>query len=270
MKKLYFLGLGLILFTAQMQAQSIKNVQASLSGTNVIISYDLLGSDKGQKFDIAIKSSSDNFLNTLKEVTGDVGSNQSDGSGKKITWNARKELGQFKGDISFEITATVTFTPLKFIQPTAASGVKIGKPFKVEWKGGTVDRNLKLELLKNNSQVIDMGNIDNTGNYTWNVPKTMEKGENFQFKLLDPTKPNDAVMSASFNLKKTPMLIYIGAGVAVVGVLAAVLLGGGDPGPEGCSDVCNPSCTNYNPSDASCTTGGTELAPPPPPPGGGN
>lgn len=263
MKKLYLLGLGIILFTAHIQAQSIKNVQASLSGSNVIISYDLVGTDNGQKFDIVLKSSSDNFLSTLKEVTGDVGANQTAGNSKKITWDARKELGQFKGDISFEITATVTFTPLKFVKPTAATGIKIGKPYTIEWNGGTLNRNLKLELLKNNSQVIDMGNIDNSGSYTWNVPKTMEKGENFQFKLLDPTKPNDAIMSASFNLKKTPILIYVGAGAVVAGVAAAVLLGGGDDGG-------GVDCTT-NPSDPSCSTpAGDELATPPPPPGGGN
>ncbi len=258
MKKLYLLGLGIILFITQINAQSIKNVQASSNGSNVIISYDLIGSENGQKFDVILKSSSDNFLSTLKEITGDAGTNQTAGFGKKITWNARKEIGQFKGDISFEITATVTFTPLKFVKPTAATGVKIGKPYTIEWKGGTLNRNLKLELLKNNSQVIDMGNIDNSGSYTWNVPKTMEKGDNFQFKLLDPTKPNDAIMSAKFNLKKTPILIYVGAGAVVAGVAAVVLLGG-DKGVD----------CETNPTDPSCSTN-TELALPPPPPGGGN
>jgi len=262
MNKFYFLSFGLLFISVHLNAQSIKNVQASLSGSNVIISYDLIASDEGQKFEVFIKSSQDGFSNLLKEVTGDVGSNQSAGIGKKVTWNARKELGSFKGDISFEISATVTFTPLKFVQPTTGSGIKIGKAYMVEWKGGTLDRNLKLELLKNNSQVIDMGNIDNTGSYTWNVPKTMEKGENFQFKLLDPTNPNEAVLSAEFNLKKTPMLLYIGAGVVVAGVAAAVLLGGDNGG--GTVD-----CTT-NPTDPSCTTTTTELPAPPPPPGGGN
>lgn len=268
MKKLYFLGLGLILFNASINAQSITNVQASLSGNKVIIAYDLLASDKGQKFNIVIKNSSDNFVSILKEVTGDVGANQSAGIGKRIMWDARKELGMFKGNISFEITATVTFTPLKFVQPSTDASLKIGKPYTVKWIGGTLDRNLKLELLKNNSQVMDMGNIDNTGSYTWNVPKTMQKGEKFQFKLLDPTMPNDAILSAEFKLKKVPILIYAGAGAVAVGVLVAVLAGGG--GSEDCQDVCNPSCANYNPSDASCIVTGGELATPPPPPGGGN
>lgn len=252
MKKLYFLGVGLFLFMAQVSAQSINNVQASISGSTVIITYDLTSSDNGQKFDIEIKSSKDNFASALKEVTGDVGSNQSAGTGKKIIWDARKELGAFKGDISFEITATVTFTPLKFVKPIAGSGVKIGKPYSVQWVGGTEGRNLKLELMKNNTSVMDMGNINNTGSYTWNVPKTMEKGENYKFRLLDPTKPNNAVLSAQFDLKKTSILVYVIPGAVAVGVLTAVLVSGGDGGGGG-----EP-------------TGGEELASPPPPPGGGN
>ena len=266
MKKLYFLGVGLLFFQAYLGAQTIDNVQASLSGTTVIITYNLTSSDNGQKFDVEIKSSKDNFVSALREVTGDVGPNQSAGFGKKIIWDAKKELGKFTGEISFEITATVTFTPLKFVKPTAGSGIKIGKPYSVQWKGGTPDTKLRLELLKNNTSVMDMGNIGNTGSYSWNVPKTMEKGENYQFRLLDPSKPNDALLSAQFNLKKTSILVYAIPAAVLVGVGVAVLVGGGGGGGEDCTDVCNPSCPNYNPSDSSCQTTGGELATPPPPP----
>ena len=252
MKKLYFLGLFFI--SLHINAQSIKNLKASATGSTVTITYDLASPDTGQKFTIELKSSQDGFLRALKEVSGDVGGNQSAGLGKKITWDARKEIGAFQGDISFEITATVTFTPLKFISPTAGAGVKIGKPYTVEWQGGSLDRNLKLELLKNNNQVMDMGNIDNSGSYTWNVPKTMTKGENLQFKLFDPTKPNDAILSAKFKLKKTPLLLYIGAGAVVAGGLAAVLLSGKDNGGGGTTPA-----TPENPIDA----------PPAPPASGG-
>ncbi len=231
MKKLYFLGFGLVLSVAQINAQAIKNVQASISGSNVIISYDLTTLENGQKFNIELKSSKDGFKKPLKEATGDIGINQIAGTGKKITWNARKELGSFKGSISFKIIATVTFAPLKFVQPAAGSGIKIGKTYTIEWQGSTLNRSLKLELLKNNSQIIDMGNIKNTGSYAWSVPKNLEKGPHYQLKLFDPTKPNEAVLSAQFNLKKMPLLIYIGAGVVVVGV-AAVLLGGNKKNPD--------------------------------------
>ncbi len=259
MKKLYFLGF--IFISLQINAQSIKSLKASATGSTVTVTYDLASPDEGQKFTIELKSSEDNFLRALKEVSGDVGENQSAGLGKTITWDARKEIGAFQGDISFEITATVTFNPLKFVSPTTGSGVKIGKPYQIEWKGGSLDRSLKLELLKNKNQVMDLGNVENSGTYTWNVPKTMTKGENFQFKIFDPTKPNDALLSAQFKLKKTPIILYIGAGTAVVGIAAAVLLGGNDNGGNGGGTV---DCAK-TPSDPSCTT---DLADPPTPPGG--
>lgn len=263
MKKLYLLGIGLFISILHLNAQSIKNVQASSSGSKVIILYDLIGLDKDQKFDVVIKSSNDGFSSVLKEVTGDIGADQSVGNEKKIIWDAGKELRVFKGDISFEITATVTFTPLKFVKPATATGVKIGKPYTMKWIGGTLDKNLKLELLKNNSQVIDMGDVKNTGSYTWNVPKTMEKGERFQFKLLDPNKANNAVLSAEFNLKKTSMLLYVGAGVVVAGVLVAVIAGGGGDEPGSGQVDCS-----VTPNDPACQTGTTsEPLPEPPVPG---
>ncbi len=247
MKKLYFLVLFIFLSLLQLNAQSIKNIGAVVSGSSVLISYDLLSSENKQKFNIVLKSSNDSFTAVLKEVTGDVGINQSVGTGKKIIWNAGKELGSFQGDISFEITATVTFSPLKFIKPTIDAAVKIGKPYTIKWEGGTLNRNLKLELLKNNSPIIDIDNIDNVGSYTWNVPKTMEKGDRFQFKLFDPTKPNDAIMSATFKLKKTPILIYVGVGTVVAGIAAIMLLsgkdnGGGDGAVNCATNPSHPSC----------------------------
>lgn len=231
MKKIYFLNIGLLLFATQVNAQSVRNVQAIVSDNDVIISYDLNTPIRGQKFDVIIKSSKDGFSNPLTKVSGDIGAEQTAGNGKKIIWEAKEEIGIFKGVVSFEITATVTFTPIQFLQPMADSKIKIGKPFTLEWKGGTLDSNLKLELLKNNSQVMDMGIINNTGTYTWNVPKAMTKGENYQFKLLDPTQPNNVILSIGFTLnKKTSPLVFIIPAAALLGVGAVVLLGGGDEG----------------------------------------
>lgn len=231
MKKIYLLGFVVPLISLQLYAQSVKNVQATVSNNDVIISYDLTTPTKGQKFDIIIKSSKDGFSSPLTKVSGDVGSDQVAGIGKKIIWEAKKELGIYKGILSFEITAIVTYTPIQFLKPTAESKVKMGKPYTLEWRGGTSETSLKLELLKNSSQVVDIGTINNTGSYTWSVPKTMTKGENYQFKFLDPNHPNDAIISIGFTIGKKPSaLVYIIPAAAVVGIGAAVLLGGGDEG----------------------------------------
>jgi hypothetical protein len=248
-------------------AQTVKNVQARAQENSVIISYDLVGSATGQTFDVQLKSSHNNFATPLKEVSGDVGKGQEAGFAKTITWNAMKEIGVFSGNISFEVVATLTFTPLQFTQPTAGAGVKIGKPSDVRWEGGATNASLNMQLMRSNQKLFDIGDVGNSGSYTWNVPKTLEKGENYSLRLLDPTKPNDAVMSAEFRLKKTSILVYIIPAVVLVGVGVAVLAGGGGGGGGDCDNVCDPNCPNYNPNDPACQPADEPL-PPPPDPGG--
>jgi hypothetical protein len=251
--------------------QKVTNVQAKAEKNKVIITYDLIADIDEQKFEVEIKSSINNYTTPLKEVSGDVGADVSPGIGKTITWEAIKEQGNFSGDVTFEVSAQLTFSPLTITNPKAGSSAKLGKSIDVTWQGGDRGRNLKMAILQGNSTVTEIPNVGSNGNYNWNVPKTLSKGNNYQIKLFDPTKPNDAAMSAEFQLKKTSILVYVIPAAVLVGVGAAVLLGGGDDGGDnGCTDVCNPSCSNYNPSDPSCQTNTGELATPPPPPGGGD
>ena len=263
MRKTFHIFLLSLIIGVTAQAQTVKNVQARADGNSVIISYDLIGSADGQVFKVDIKSSHDNFVSPLKEITGDFGENQSAGIAKTVIWNAKDEIGKFLGTISFEVIAEITFTPLQFLSPTAATGFKIGKPAKVSWEGGNQGVDMRMSLLRNNQQLLDIGSVGNQGNYSWNVPKSVDKGENYQLKLFDPSKPNDAAMSAEFKLKKTSILVYIIPAAVVVGVGVALLLGGDDD----CSDECNPSCSNYNPSSPACSSA-DPLAAPPAPPGG--
>ena len=246
-------------------SQTVKNVEARVVENNVIITYDLISSIEGQKFNIELRSSINNYSTVIEKVTGDVGPDQTPGIGKKITWAALAEQGNFSGSVSFEVTAILTFSPLYITNPTAGSSAKVGKGLDVKWQGGDKNRNLKMSILQGNSTITEIPNVGSSGNYLWNVPKTLVKGDNYQIKLFDPTKPNDSAMSAEFNLKKTSILVYVIPGVVALGVGAAILLGGGE---KDCTDVCNPACPNYNASDPSCTTTGPELASPPPPPGG--
>lgn len=267
MKK-YLLLLGLILLPLLYgYSQSVKNVQAHAEKNKVIISYDLISSVEGQKFKIELRSSINNFTSVLEKVSGDVGPDQTTGIGKTITWEALSEQGNFSGSVTFEIGAIVTFSPLNITSPTTGSSAKLGKSLDVQWQGGDKGRNLKMAILQGSSTITEIPNVGSSGNYNWSVPKTLSKGENYQIKLFDPSKPNDAAMSAKFQLKKTSILVYIIPGVVAVGAAAVVLLSGGGGGDD-CTDVCNPACPNYNAADPSCLTPSTELATPPPPPGG--
>ena len=242
--------------------QTIKNIQARAEKNKVIVSYDLVSDNEGQKFTIELKSSIDNYVAPLKEVSGDVGENVSPGIGKTITWNALKEQGNFSGSVTFEVDATLTFSPLTITNPTTGSSAKLGKTLDVKWQGGDKTRSLKMALLQGDNTVTEIPSVGSSGSYSWSVPKTLSKGDNYQIKLFDPSKPNDAAMSAQFQLKKTSILVYIIPGAVVAGAAAFLLLN--NNGGNGAVDC------NLNPTDPSCVTDNGELATPPPPPGGGN
>lgn len=267
MKK-YLLSLSLIILPFIYGfSQTISNVQARADKNKVIITYDLSSDVDEQKFEVEIRSSINNYTTVLKEVTGDVGPDQSPGMGKTITWSALAEQGNFSGSVTFEITAELTFSPLTVTSPTAGSSGKIGKPLDVKWQGGDKGRSLKMAILQGNSTLSEVPNIGSSGSYNWTVPKTLSKGANYQIKLFDPSKPNDAAMSAEFQLKKTSILVYVIPAAVLVGVGVAVLLGGGggeEPPPGGGGVDCT-----TNPTHPDCAIVGDEL-PTPPPPGGGN
>ncbi len=166
----------------------------------MIVSYDLLGTDENQEYTVVIKYSGDNFVVPLKEIKGDVGENITPGLNKKIDWNATKQLGKFKGGVSFEITASLTFTPIKFIAPTKGEEIKLGKNYQVKWKGGLPKTRLKMELLRNNALAYELPETTNIGTYTWKVPKTITSGEGFSFKLTDVENPTSSIISSNFKI----------------------------------------------------------------------
>ncbi len=264
-KQLLLLGLT-ILSIFSVQAQTIENVQATPEGNKVYITYDLKSAIAGQKFTVELRSSINNYTAALKEVSGDVGPDQEAGIGKTIIWNAIAEQGNFTGSVTFEVTSTLSYSPLTVVNPSAGSSVKIGKPVDIEWKGGDRGRSLKMALLQGDMTVTEVPSVGSAGKYTWPVPKSLSKGENYQIKLFDPSKPNDAAMSAEFQLKKTSILVYVIPGVVVAGVAAALLLGGnggGDTPPPGGGVDCA-----TNPTHPDCVVQGDELPTPPPLPGG--
>ena len=115
MRKLLTLGLFLS-FSLSGLAQTVKNVQARVEGNKVYVNYDLIASSDGQKFNVELRSSIDNFSKPLVDVTGDVGPDQEAGLGKTIIWNAISEMGNFSGSVTFEVTSLLTFSPLEITE----------------------------------------------------------------------------------------------------------------------------------------------------------
>src|SRR5882762_1847745 len=86
-----------------LKAQKVENVRAAASGEQIIITYDLTGVKSDQRFKVNLYSSHNNFASPVQQVTGDVGDNIAAGKDKRIAWNAKSELSNFKGNLSFEV-----------------------------------------------------------------------------------------------------------------------------------------------------------------------
>lgn len=104
-------------------SQSVSNVVARSEGEQIQVTYDL-GGNAGESYDIRISCSKDGgktFTVNPQALTGAVNRWEAPGSGKVVTWEAKKDLGEFEGDLQFKIVALgkggATSTPQKVNTP---------------------------------------------------------------------------------------------------------------------------------------------------------
>ncbi len=121
---------------------------------------------------------------------------------------------------------------------------KQGKEYTIRWEGSSPEP-LLLQLFQEDRFVSTLqGNLLNS-TYTWEVPKTIAKGNDYQFLLAKPGAES-GVKSGKFSIKKkTPVGIYVGASVGVGAVLYFLLRP--PPPPNGSNpfvDPPNPSLAN--------------------------
>ena len=91
-------------------AQQIENVQFRQSGKRVIITYDLVQTEKWQTFDVEVYLSENNgyTYDKLRSVKGDVGYDVTGGYDKRIVWEALRERDEVVGErIRFKVTVKV-------------------------------------------------------------------------------------------------------------------------------------------------------------------
>lgn len=117
MKALIY-SLSLLLSIASF-GQSVNNVIARAEGEQITISYDLAG-NAGESYEVKISCSKDGgktFPITPNSVNGAVNRWEAPGNSKIITWAAKKDLGEFEGDLQFKVIATgkggVSTTPAR-------------------------------------------------------------------------------------------------------------------------------------------------------------
>jgi hypothetical protein len=224
---------GIFFFSNASEAQSVKNIEAKVLDDIIVVTYDLNGSED-QVFNVNIYSSKDNFETPLTLVTGDVGQNVVPGNKKRIEWLAKNELGDFEGNLIFEVRAFLpepAFDPLEFVGFNLTE-IKSGKSYRIQWKGGKPKEKIDILLYEDGKQQSKIAQVDNSGKYLFKIPKG-SKSSNYRIQL---DGDSGTVGSSQFKIKRGISPLIIGGGVLVVGgIVAAILLldfdggGGGEP-----------------------------------------
>ena len=143
MRKLLFLIGLLSAGTAVGQKFSIKRVE--VAGDMVNLYYDLADTIVSRTYTISVFSSKDNYISPLAKVTGDLGLEVRPGGNKKITWNAKEELGaDFEGKVGLEVRGRlyIPFVRLDGLNKT----FKRTRPTEITWTGGTQQNILNFEI----------------------------------------------------------------------------------------------------------------------------
>lgn len=100
-----FLSATFLALPFAVQAQQVQNVKAVQTNDEVIVTYDLTDTKPVYVSLYYSKDGGTTFSPELRQVTGDVKANVKPSAGKKITWNAAKELVVFDGDLVFKVEA---------------------------------------------------------------------------------------------------------------------------------------------------------------------
>ncbi len=223
MKYGYLLGVFLLMI-ASSRAQKIYGLQAEAIGDYVVVYYDLEGTLEGQWFKVELYSSHNQFSEPLHQVRGDAGSGVTAGKRKKIEWGAQKELGNYKGELIFEIKAQLVFSPIVLQHPQARDKYRRSKSYLLNWKGGVAGEKLRLELLREGTSTKLIAEVPNTGSYTWQIPGGMPVGNNYRLRIssltgqaVQTSEPFTIKRRVPNGLKFIPLGLVAGAGLVILG-----------------------------------------------------
>jgi hypothetical protein len=169
----------------------------------------------------------------LVHVRGEVGDNLKPGINKLIEWGSMKELGEYEGEITLEVRATLTFSPIRFTTPKSNAIYKRGKSYKFNWLGALPNENLQLELYSDTTRQYEIGRLLNKGIYQWEIPINASPGKAYRLKISSVETPGNFVYSNYFTIKrKTPTAWKaVPAGVITGVALYLILKGDNDPPP---------------------------------------
>jgi len=203
-------------------AQSIELDFIELVGRNVVVHYNLDdGANSTRQFLVQLYCSQDNFTTPLTRVSGDVGAEVMAGFDKRITWDITKELGTFRGNISFQLRGRVYVPFVKLKDMDNNRVFKRGKNYPLNWTSGNLSGQVNIELFnKSGERIWGENNVPNVGKFDWYVQGNIRKGNDYRLKFSNAKDRNDVVYSQPITIKaRLPLLVKAGA----IAVLAAAV-----------------------------------------------
>lgn len=206
-------------------AQDFRIKKLEQVGNNINLYYDLMDSvdNSRRTYSIALYASRDSYTSPLTKVTGDVGQIVKPGGNRKITWNAKEELGgDFQGKISLEVRGKEFIPFLKLDGFNSKKAWKRGVKQDVTWSGGRANSLINFELYKNGKFVSapHTSIATSLGKYSILIPKNTNPGGGYTFKIADSKNKEEYIFTEEFLIhRKIPMaakaLAFVGVGAAV-------------------------------------------------------
>lgn len=178
-------------------SQKIKNINISKSDQDIIISFDLYPKASiKEKYDLIVKASYDNYTNPLEIKRGKV-KDVKPIMRISLVIDGKQNFDGYKGELDFVVEATMTYAPIRIIQPFEGKEFSTGEVLSVRWEGGFSNDVYSLMLFKKDSfiKIIKSGVTGNS--YDWIIPAKTPTGNGFKVKLapsinsIEPDYSND-------------------------------------------------------------------------------
>ena len=211
-------------------AQQVVNIEASqLDDQTVRVTYDLEGELPGQLFTVRLFSSANNFQLPLIFVSGDVGEEITAGKGKSIDWDIGQELVAFEGDLTFEVRALITFSPIEVTAP-AQGAVRRGSTHTITWLGSNLSEYVDIELFRDDQKVSTVVRTQNDGSFAWTVPMDIKPGQGYTIKV-SSTSSTQFDLGGYFSIRRKFPLVLKAVPVALIVPVIILITEGGDSSP---------------------------------------
>ncbi len=203
----------------------------SFEDGSVVVRYDFLDGEEGVDYELYLFGSHDNFSEPLRHTSGDIGKKIRIGRGKVIYWDAKEELGNFKGDFSLKISGSKYIPFITYNNIHQDLKIKRGSTFDIRWDTSSKTERILIKIQRNGVPISEPVEIENTGTFRWSVPGNLSAGKGYTIQLLDPKNLIREETSDSFSVRRrVPLALKIVPMAALAGASAFLLTGNDNSG----------------------------------------